>query len=91
LSFDRQIAGIQKHFIFGGLGLGLGKVVDGWRNDYLAERDATLRHYVQLHPEDFPDPGEKKFESNCFSITEVLLFSERKKYAELLLNWVPVR
>lgn len=40
------------------LGVVGGKTVDGWRNEHLAERDAVLRHYVQLHPEDFPDPGK---------------------------------
>lgn len=35
----------------------LGKTLEGWRNDHMAERDAILRHYVELHPEDFPDPG----------------------------------
>lgn len=29
-----------------------------YRRNYWAERDAVLRHYVQLHPEDFPPPGK---------------------------------
>ncbi|XP_064483314.1 NADH dehydrogenase [ubiquinone] 1 subunit C2-like [Ornithodoros turicata] len=26
-----------------------------------AERDAMLRHYIMLHPEDFPEPERKKY------------------------------
>lgn len=29
-----------------------------YRKNYWAERDAVMRHYVQLHPEDFPPPGK---------------------------------
>lgn len=28
-----------------------------YANDYYADRDAMLRHYVQLHPDDFQPPG----------------------------------
>ncbi|XP_050542128.1 NADH dehydrogenase [ubiquinone] 1 subunit C2 [Daktulosphaira vitifoliae] len=31
-----------------------------YRNDYLADKDAMYRHYIQLHPEDFPAPERKK-------------------------------
>lgn len=34
----------------------------------MAEKDATLRHYIELHPEDFPDPGEYP------SIAQILLY-----------------
>ncbi|XP_044747674.1 NADH dehydrogenase [ubiquinone] 1 subunit C2 [Coccinella septempunctata] len=50
----------------------LGNYFDDLKKDYDAERDAVLRHYVQLHPEDFPP-------------------FERKKYAEVLEPWVPIR
>lgn len=40
-----------------GVGALFGKTVDGWRNEYLAERDAVLRHYICLHPADFPLPS----------------------------------
>ncbi|XP_073949481.1 NADH dehydrogenase (ubiquinone) B14.5 B subunit [Choristoneura fumiferana] len=53
-------SGIQKHI--------LGVV--GWtavltyaqerRDAYFAERDAVYRHYIELHPEDFPVPERKK-------------------------------
>lgn len=42
-------------------GAALGVFIDRKRNDYLAERDAVLRHYVELHPEDFPTPGKMPF------------------------------
>lgn len=29
-----------------------------YNEDYNAERDAVYRHYIQLHPEDFPPPGK---------------------------------
>lgn len=29
------------------------------RKNYFAERDALMRHYIQLHPEDFPPPGNQ--------------------------------
>ncbi|CAO1434853.1 unnamed protein product [Diamesa serratosioi] len=54
-------SGVQKHMLAATLGVVGGKTVDGWRNEHLAERDAVLRHYIQLHPEDFPDPERKKF------------------------------
>ncbi|XP_055376047.1 NADH dehydrogenase [ubiquinone] 1 subunit C2 [Condylostylus longicornis] len=65
-------SGIQRHVSFALIGGLLGKYFDGKRNDYLAERDAVLRHYVQLHPEDFPTP-------------------ERKKFADVLHQWAPIR
>uniref|UniRef100_U5EFI4 NADH dehydrogenase [ubiquinone] 1 subunit C2 n=1 Tax=Corethrella appendiculata TaxID=1370023 RepID=U5EFI4_9DIPT len=54
-------SGIQKHIIATLVVGYTGKTVDGWRNEYLAERDAVLRHYVELHPEDFPAPIRKKW------------------------------
>ncbi|KAG8222053.1 hypothetical protein J437_LFUL000497 [Ladona fulva] len=55
------LSGIQKHIIFGAVGLGAGKFFDGIRNEELAKRDAVMRHYIQLHPEDFPMPEGKKY------------------------------
>ncbi|XP_055587640.1 NADH dehydrogenase [ubiquinone] 1 subunit C2 [Uranotaenia lowii] len=55
------LSGIQKHII---AALSVGFLVtqaDKWRNQHLAEKDATLRHYIELHPEDFPTPERKKF------------------------------
>ncbi|CAD7079657.1 unnamed protein product [Hermetia illucens] len=53
-------SGVQRHAaaVLGGAALGV--FIDKKRNDYLAERDAVLRHYVELHPEDFPTPERKK-------------------------------
>lgn len=55
-----MLLGIQKHLLYTGIAALFGKSVDGWRNTYLAERDAVLRHYIELHPEDFPMPGRFK-------------------------------
>lgn len=54
------------------IGIAGGKIVDGWRNDHLAERDAVLRHYIQLHPEDFPDPGKVSLIFSNFKFTNFL-------------------
>lgn len=32
--------------------------VRNWRASLAAERDAVMRHYIQLHPEDFIPPRE---------------------------------
>ncbi|XP_055918237.1 NADH dehydrogenase [ubiquinone] 1 subunit C2 [Eupeodes corollae] len=65
-------SGIQKHIAFTAIGGGLGLYLDKKRNEHLADRDAVLRHYIMLHPEDFPMP-------------------ERKKYADVLEVWQPIR
>lgn len=43
-------------FYFAG-GYYAGQLILNWRRNYWADRDAVLRHYIQLHPEDFPPPG----------------------------------
>ncbi|XP_023936470.1 NADH dehydrogenase [ubiquinone] 1 subunit C2 [Bicyclus anynana] len=66
------MSGIQKH-IFGVVGWTAAiTYVQNKRSEYLAEKDAVLRHYIELHPEDFTTP-------------------ERKKIADILDPWVPVR
>ncbi|XP_044743236.1 NADH dehydrogenase [ubiquinone] 1 subunit C2 [Chrysoperla carnea] len=65
-------SGVQKHVLASTIGVVLGKIVDQKRNEYLSERDAVLRHYIELHPEDFPAP-------------------ERKKFADILQPWIPIR
>ncbi|RZB73445.1 NDUF C2 domain containing protein [Asbolus verrucosus] len=50
-----MLSGIQRIALITGGCAAVGKYVDDYRNDYLAERDAAFRHYIQLHPEDFPD------------------------------------
>lgn len=35
-----------------------GKYLDGRQDNKLADRDAMYRHYIQLHPEDFPSFGK---------------------------------
>ncbi|ALC38573.1 CG12400 [Drosophila busckii] len=54
-------SGIQKHIAFAGIGFGAGVFIDQKRNEYLAKRDAVLRHYVELHPDDFPVKDRKKY------------------------------
>lgn len=53
-------SGIQKH-AFGAIsGSAILQFVQNKRDDYLAEKDAVLRHYIELHPEDFVEPERKK-------------------------------
>lgn len=46
--------------IYFGLGFTFGHFFYQYRMNYFAERDAVFRHYVQLHPEDFPPPGNER-------------------------------
>ncbi|KAJ8927115.1 hypothetical protein NQ314_020388 [Rhamnusium bicolor] len=48
-------SGIQKHISATAICAGIGKIAEDYRSQYLADRDAVFRHYIQLHPEDFPD------------------------------------
>lgn len=54
MSFLDRFSGIQKHVVLGVGGVFLGAWLDGKRDAHFAERDAVLRHYVELHPDDFP-------------------------------------
>ncbi|XP_059488134.1 NADH dehydrogenase [ubiquinone] 1 subunit C2 [Neocloeon triangulifer] len=40
---------------------GAGKYLQDYRDRKLAERDAILRHYITLHPEDFELPPRVKY------------------------------
>ena len=51
------VLGVQKHILGVAGWTTLLTYVSKKREDYLAEKDAVLRHYIQLHPEDFPTPG----------------------------------
>lgn len=50
------------------IGIGVGRYAESCYDDRLAERDAVFRHYIELHPEDFPMPGMAFF----FVLTYVL-------------------
>ncbi|KAJ8919287.1 hypothetical protein NQ315_003871 [Exocentrus adspersus] len=65
-------SGIQKHIIAAIAGAGIGKILENYNISHAAERDAVMRHYIQLHPEDFPP-------------------FERKKYADVIEPWIPIR
>ncbi|XP_013780916.1 NADH dehydrogenase [ubiquinone] 1 subunit C2-like [Limulus polyphemus] len=55
------ISGIQKHIISLGTGAVLGEMFYNRQKRITAERDAVIRHYIQLHPEDFPELEPKKY------------------------------
>ncbi|XP_054745021.1 NADH dehydrogenase [ubiquinone] 1 subunit C2 [Anastrepha obliqua] len=54
-------SGIQSHVTFAAIGGGLGYYFDGKRNEHIAKRDAVLKHYIELHPDDFPPKERKKY------------------------------
>lgn len=87
-------AGIQKHVVVTALATGFGKVVGNWYNQYMADRDSILRHYIELHPEDFPTPGKLSYSSADYSICYNMnnnYFAERKTFGEIMQRWVPIR
>lgn len=45
------------HIAFTAIGGITGHFSEKWRSDFFAEKDAVLRHYVELHPELFPTKG----------------------------------
>ncbi|XP_045480337.1 NADH dehydrogenase [ubiquinone] 1 subunit C2 [Harmonia axyridis] len=55
------MSGLHRIAAFTILGAIAGNYMDNLKKDYDAERDAVLRHYVQLHPEDFPPFERKKY------------------------------
>ncbi|XP_055695783.1 NADH dehydrogenase [ubiquinone] 1 subunit C2 [Lutzomyia longipalpis] len=64
VNFLRQrpvLSGLQKHMAFPLIGATVCHFLDRYRDKYMAERDAVLRHYIELHPEDFPTPERKKW------------------------------
>uniref|UniRef100_A0A161N1C1 NADH dehydrogenase [ubiquinone] 1 subunit C2 n=1 Tax=Triatoma infestans TaxID=30076 RepID=A0A161N1C1_TRIIF len=55
-----RLSGIQHYVIAALAGALFGKYGQDRYNEYNMDRDAILRHYVELHPEDFPMPERKK-------------------------------
>ncbi|XP_015181952.1 PREDICTED: NADH dehydrogenase [ubiquinone] 1 subunit C2 [Polistes dominula] len=54
-------SGIQVHIISALLSFVATYKVTEFMKNRNAERDQMLRHYVMLHPEDFPEPERKKW------------------------------
>ncbi|XP_014285152.1 NADH dehydrogenase [ubiquinone] 1 subunit C2 [Halyomorpha halys] len=53
-------SGIQVHLAFAAAGCGIGILLQRWYDNRTIEKDATYRHYIALHPEDFPMPERQK-------------------------------
>lgn len=53
-----SVSGLPRYVFVTGAFAVAGKYLNDFRNQYLAERDAVFRHYVSLHPEDFPPYGK---------------------------------
>ncbi|XP_058792351.1 NADH dehydrogenase [ubiquinone] 1 subunit C2 [Phymastichus coffea] len=54
-------AGLRRYAIALVAGLVGAKVLEDAKWHREAERDAVLRHYVKLHPEDFPPPKKETY------------------------------
>lgn len=54
------VLGIQMYPIYFVAAFTAGNFFLEYRRNYWAERDAVLRHYIELHPEDFPAPGNDR-------------------------------
>ncbi|XP_063236004.1 NADH dehydrogenase [ubiquinone] 1 subunit C2 [Bacillus rossius redtenbacheri] len=55
------LSGIQLHVALTTVFSGACVFVDRKRDDWHAERDAMMCHYIELHPEDFSDPERRKY------------------------------
>lgn len=69
--------------------MGLGVLIDKYRLEQVATRDAMFRHYIQLHPEDFPPYGNNLIMVKNF--LSFISFSERVKVRDVFAPWRPVR
>ncbi|OXU20882.1 hypothetical protein TSAR_015233 [Trichomalopsis sarcophagae] len=54
-------SGIRRYALAIGAGIIMAKVLKDAKYHREAERDAVMRHYIKLHPEDFPPPVRKTF------------------------------
>uniref|UniRef100_A0A0V0G4I3 NADH dehydrogenase [ubiquinone] 1 subunit C2 n=1 Tax=Triatoma dimidiata TaxID=72491 RepID=A0A0V0G4I3_TRIDM len=55
-----RLSGIQHYVIAAAVGALIGKYGKDRYDQYNMDKDAVLRHYIELHPEDFPMPERKK-------------------------------
>jgi len=53
------LAGIQRHIAFALAGVVIGHYMDKYLTYRWMERDAMVRHYIELHPEDFEEKKRK--------------------------------
>lgn len=51
--------GIHLHILVTATLYGIGRVGTNIRKDAMAEKEAILKHYISLHPDDFPPYGSK--------------------------------
>ncbi|KAG8195392.1 hypothetical protein JTE90_001406 [Oedothorax gibbosus] len=52
-------AGIQRHIALGVAGWLFGMYAESYMTKKWAHRDAVIKHYIELHPEDFVDERRK--------------------------------
>ncbi|XP_022814984.1 NADH dehydrogenase [ubiquinone] 1 subunit C2 [Spodoptera litura] len=53
-------SGIQKHILLTAGLMTAFIYMQKHRDNYFAEKDAVLRHYLELHPDEFEEPPRKK-------------------------------
>ncbi|KAF7281228.1 NADH dehydrogenase (ubiquinone) B14.5 B subunit [Rhynchophorus ferrugineus] len=55
------LSGVHRYVLIVGGSMAAGIYVEKKRAEHLATRDAMFRHYIELHPEDFPPYERKQF------------------------------
>ncbi|CAB3362603.1 Hypothetical predicted protein [Cloeon dipterum] len=55
------LSGLPRSLIIVASLAGAGRLLQDYRDKRLAQRDAVLRHYISLHPEDFELPPRVKY------------------------------
>ncbi|XP_063707425.1 NADH dehydrogenase [ubiquinone] 1 subunit C2 [Culicoides brevitarsis] len=53
-------SGIQRHVAYTIVGAAIGQYLEHRRKEYYAKKDAVMRHFIELHPDDFPRFERKK-------------------------------
>ncbi|CAL1263754.1 unnamed protein product [Larinioides sclopetarius] len=52
-------SGIQRHIIASAVGFAFGHYLEQYLMNRFAYRDAVIKHYIELHPEDFVENKKK--------------------------------
>lgn len=98
-----MIAGVWKFALAVPAGAYAGYYIREWRREKLREKWAKIRHYIELHPEDFPrypgtlnDPmsmGTCMGTSICTSLKRFPfpVVTARTKVGDTLAPWIPIR
>jgi hypothetical protein len=78
-----SLTGIQKHVVGVAGWVAILTYIQKKRNEYLEEKDAVLRHYIELHPEEFPIPGILICIIHIYWISSSLLIPVKLQYHKI--------